>query len=369
MLVECKNCGAPLDVNGVERFVRCSYCDKVNRVRTMRTMEVQTPPQWRPPQTWQPPPQFGPFRPYQYHRVSSPIANRIPLIILGFVVMTSLVGIIPAILGLLIEGASKRGARPGPTPARVERIHLTRHARQPELRTVTARGERLAAGVTGNPQCAGYIASDPQAELVTRGATSLAITGLPDEAVLVIQTSTGEHLCSQGPTLTGRLSTGTHRLWAGVRQNGSTPLVTLNIRAVTDDRLRPHSPPSLVALSERRMDLTANTRLSGVVDARVDALGIDPQCRGFVSAEPQLTVDLMEGRRMAFALEQHTDQLLLMVRNRNGRVHCEVVAPGAPLARAFDLPRGESAVWIGVTDLAARGQYALRRARHTEHPV
>lgn len=361
MLVECKNCGAPLDVNGVERFVRCSYCDKVNRVRTMRTMAVQTPPQWRPPPTWQPPPQFGPFRPYHYHPVRPPIANRLPLIILGFVVMTSLVGIIPAILGLLIEGASKLGARSGgPPPARVERIDLTRHARQPELRTVTARGERLAAGVTGNPQCAGYIASDPQAELVTRGATSLAITGLPDEAVLVIQTSTGEHLCSQGPTLTGRLSTGTHRLWAGVRQNGSTPLVTLNIRTVTDDRLRPHSPPSLAELSERRMDLTANTRLSGVVDARVDALGVDPQCRGFVSAEPQLTVYLIGNRRIAIALEQHTDELLLMARNSEGRVHCEVVAPGTPVARAFDLSSGESAVWIGVTDLAARGQYALQ---------
>ncbi len=358
MLVECKNCGAPLDVNGVERFIRCSYCDKVNRVRTMRTMAFQTPPQWQPPQTWQPPPQFGPFRPYQYHRVSSPIANRIPLIVLGFVVMISLAGVIPAIAGVLIEAASARSSRSA--PPRAERIRLTRSMRQPELRTVTARGERLAGEVTGNPQCAGYIASDPQAELVTGGATSFAITGLPNEAVVVIRTSTGEHLCSQGPTLTGRLSTGTHRLWAGVRQNGSTPLVTLNIRAAIDDRIRPSASPSLAELSERRMDLTADTRLSGVVDARVDALGVDPQCRGFVSAEPQLTVDLMEARRVAFAIEQHADELLLMVRTRAGRFFCEVVPPAAPLARSFDLPRGESALWIGVTDLTARGQYSLR---------
>lgn len=58
MLVECQNCGAPLDVKPKDRVVRCAYCASNNQVNRTRTIAQQTPPGWRPPQLWVPPAHF-----------------------------------------------------------------------------------------------------------------------------------------------------------------------------------------------------------------------------------------------------------------------------------------------------------------------
>jgi LSD1 subclass zinc finger protein len=55
MLVECTNCGAPLDVTPTSRLVTCAYCDKKNVVAKMTTMQLQTPARWAPPRQWTPP--------------------------------------------------------------------------------------------------------------------------------------------------------------------------------------------------------------------------------------------------------------------------------------------------------------------------
>jgi len=53
MLVECKNCGAPLSVQRDDaRYVECGYCAKTNRVGKLKTLQAQTPVQWRPPEVW-----------------------------------------------------------------------------------------------------------------------------------------------------------------------------------------------------------------------------------------------------------------------------------------------------------------------------
>lgn len=55
MLVECGNCGAPLDVEGDPTFVKCRYCDRSNKVKSLRTLSMQTPATWQPPPRWTPP--------------------------------------------------------------------------------------------------------------------------------------------------------------------------------------------------------------------------------------------------------------------------------------------------------------------------
>lgn len=57
MLIECNNCGAPLDVSSGARQVRCGYCRMTSPVRRMRTLSVQAPADWQPPKVWMPPPQ------------------------------------------------------------------------------------------------------------------------------------------------------------------------------------------------------------------------------------------------------------------------------------------------------------------------
>ncbi len=54
MLLECKNCGAPLDV-GNQINAKCGYCKASSVVKTMRSLAMQTPPGWQPPPQWTPP--------------------------------------------------------------------------------------------------------------------------------------------------------------------------------------------------------------------------------------------------------------------------------------------------------------------------
>src|SRR5262245_43409132 len=55
MLLECKNCGAPLEVKPSKPRARCRYCKATNRTEELRTLAPRTPPDWRPPRVWVPP--------------------------------------------------------------------------------------------------------------------------------------------------------------------------------------------------------------------------------------------------------------------------------------------------------------------------
>jgi LSD1 subclass zinc finger protein len=55
MLLECRNCGAPLDVKSGARFVKCNYCDFTSQLDQLRTIQQQTPPAWKAPAVWTPP--------------------------------------------------------------------------------------------------------------------------------------------------------------------------------------------------------------------------------------------------------------------------------------------------------------------------
>jgi hypothetical protein len=56
MLVQCENCGAPLDVkDAFTTHVTCAYCGASNKVRSLKTIAATTPQGWVPPQQWSPP--------------------------------------------------------------------------------------------------------------------------------------------------------------------------------------------------------------------------------------------------------------------------------------------------------------------------
>lgn len=57
MLIDCKNCGAPLDVPERGWFTTCGYCRTTQRVAKPPQGIYATPPDWRAPQTWTPPAQ------------------------------------------------------------------------------------------------------------------------------------------------------------------------------------------------------------------------------------------------------------------------------------------------------------------------
>lgn len=54
MLIECQNCGAPLDVAGSATRVRCAYCKKTSDVGQYKLVSSETPADFKQPQTWTP---------------------------------------------------------------------------------------------------------------------------------------------------------------------------------------------------------------------------------------------------------------------------------------------------------------------------
>jgi LSD1 subclass zinc finger protein len=55
MLLECSNCGAPLDVQGGARRTKCNYCGQTTQVGKLEKVADETPQGWEPPKQWSPP--------------------------------------------------------------------------------------------------------------------------------------------------------------------------------------------------------------------------------------------------------------------------------------------------------------------------
>ena len=55
MLLECENCGAPLDIQEGATTSRCHYCGKTAQVAALKTVADVTPRGWTPPTHWTPP--------------------------------------------------------------------------------------------------------------------------------------------------------------------------------------------------------------------------------------------------------------------------------------------------------------------------
>jgi len=53
MIVECGNCGAPLEAEQASRFVKCRYCKHSNKVASTRTLMAVTPADWQAPSEWE----------------------------------------------------------------------------------------------------------------------------------------------------------------------------------------------------------------------------------------------------------------------------------------------------------------------------
>jgi LSD1 subclass zinc finger protein len=83
VIVQCRHCGAPLDVSKRSRKVKCAYCGTVNVVGETRHLQAETPRNWAPPQTWTPPTGAAPL-PYRPPSAGAKVAIWL-LVIFGLV--------------------------------------------------------------------------------------------------------------------------------------------------------------------------------------------------------------------------------------------------------------------------------------------
>jgi LSD1 subclass zinc finger protein len=94
MLLQCANCGAPLDGRAGAKTVKCNYCNQTNVTAELVTVAPAVPPAWRPPPTWTPPAHF-PAQSVQlsYRRTSSMATG----LVTG-VILVAVGGVVAAVL-------------------------------------------------------------------------------------------------------------------------------------------------------------------------------------------------------------------------------------------------------------------------------
>lgn len=88
MLIQCKHCGAPLDVREGRSHAKCRYCGFKSRVASTKTIAPTTPKGWTPPKTWTPPDDASTTStPLHYHRTARGVML-IPLLVAGGAAIT-----------------------------------------------------------------------------------------------------------------------------------------------------------------------------------------------------------------------------------------------------------------------------------------
>ncbi|MEZ4446854.1 MAG: hypothetical protein R3B72_47685 [Polyangiaceae bacterium] len=114
MIIECKHCGAPLDVEVNASLARCKYCGTTQRVRTARTQYPQTPPNWSPPQQWTPPAHV-PARsvPLRYDAGKKVVTFVVAMILVTTIVPFLVIG---GVVIFIIMAAPSPRATPSPPP-------------------------------------------------------------------------------------------------------------------------------------------------------------------------------------------------------------------------------------------------------------
>lgn len=357
MIVECKHCGAPLDVERGSAFARCSYCGHTNKVKSAKTLLAESPIGWQPPPTWQPPPQYrAPQVPLPYSPGPAPKARAgcgAPLF--GLVLTAAIAGVVAfgngAFSGLPFFGPDLEGA---PTVATVELASL---ASAGPLQGEA--GGSLAASGLGTG-CQGHLPRAPQLVLRAHEPVHVRIgtqTGSNTDLVMAIRTADGRWLCdddsggSRMPLITATLAPGDHRVWVGTFTRGESAPFTFTLQGGPGggpDGLAPEATPLIgeVTLGAEAVRATWPGTTTGWVEA--SPVG-GPRCRGWIPAAPHLRLDANAPRRVRIETSDNggTD-LVMLVRSPSGRVECDDDSGGSLNPRIdTTLEPGRTNVWIG----------------------
>jgi len=103
MLLECSHCGAPLDVSSGSRYIECGYCGTRTRARKLRTLSLETPEGFQPPERWRPPAQAAANSAVELKRKRTRTGLLILLFLLGPFILIA--GFMVLVIGLIVVGA------------------------------------------------------------------------------------------------------------------------------------------------------------------------------------------------------------------------------------------------------------------------
>ena len=365
MIVECKKCGAPLEVTPRSAFAQCSYCGNANKVKSARTLMAERPPGWAPPPVWTPP--------AAAEAESAPLAYRPPTTQplrkrsgLGSVFRSALRLAVP--IGVLLVGGvvayyySGAGGLPfvGIDESGEPRLGVVDLDAVSNVPTVLQGGAESDWSVDHlGSACRGSVGRLPHVLLRASQEVSVRLDVTTEvDLVMVVRTADGEWLCDDdsgsgmAPAITANLGPGDHRVWVGAFSSARGGLFSLTVTSQTTGGTQPvgglliEGPPSLGVVAVGEGAIHGLWDGSTAPFTEVSTLG--PGCGGFVPMAPHVLLESTMPRAVRIETAQSNVDLVLVVRTPSGRFICdddsgEGLNPRVELGTEI----GRSAVWVG----------------------
>ncbi len=359
MIVECKKCGAPLNVVDGQRLIQCSYCGATSQVKGMRTAAMQTPPGWQPPPTWQAPPSTStstsaPLTANVYRPSVSPPSSSNAGCLTG----------LGSFIALLAIGGGVAYTTMGGSFIPSVDLHAAPTAGTVVLGATPTTGRTFPAVANGSiaanrlsSACRGHFSSAPHLVLRVTTAQQVTITSRgTGDLTLAVRDPSGLWRCDDdggegtNPRLTLSLTPGVYPVWFGRYSESSA----VAFEALVDsdavgsvplaNGLAVASAPTLgvIALS----GASSTTTREGVAGGLLSASTLGSNCRGYIPAVPHLSLMVRDHRRVVLTTASTTD-LTMVVRDAAGALHCDDDSVGnQPRVETFAAP-GIVQVWVG----------------------
>jgi DNA-directed RNA polymerase subunit RPC12/RpoP len=118
MIIECKQCGAPLEIKANATLARCAYCGTTQRVKTATTQFRQTPPGWHAPAQWTPPRQ-APARSVPLRFDHTKTIRKVVILIVVITLVTTILPI--AIVVIVVIAGAVSASSSNSKPSRSKR--------------------------------------------------------------------------------------------------------------------------------------------------------------------------------------------------------------------------------------------------------
>lgn len=375
MIVECERCGAPLDVRENQQVAKCNYCRATQRVKSLRTREMRTPPDWKPPPVWTP-------QDHRRERFPQPMQHR---------PASSAGPIVGAVLGVFVlagVGSATFFLHRNGTLSGLDLVSPPTLGQFEIGPVFPVRFDR--PGVAGGPvdamrmgpACRGHFARAPHALLRLRQQASLSITTLNNNSVdltMAVRGPDGAFRCDDdsgegsNPRVHGPLPPGDYRVWVGTYSASQSAPFTLSVQvnatgnSIDLNGLSPDAAPQAGAF-----DLEANGGFatgSGTAAGFVEGTHVNSSCRGYYNSAPTATMRITQPRFLSLTTEGSAD-ITMLLRDPGGHILCDDDSGYAANPRIETMASpGVYQMWVGIYSQGQSSPYTFSVASEVVPPV
>jgi len=236
-----------------------------------------------------------------------------------------------------------------------------------------------------NPQCTGYISQAANHTLTASAPFSnliIAVHGGSNDTTLVVQKPDGTYLCNDDtdgfhPMVSGPIPAGNVNIWVGSYQANQRFPYTLGLSELASTRPSTlagggttGSTPSAALQTDGTNSNFGTVTLTpgftpdphvvqGTSGGSVDASNVNPQCRGWVSPQPDHLFTTQQAFSNLKILVSSTSDTTLVIHKPDGTYLCNDDADGLNPAVTGLFTPGTYRIWVGSYQQGQNSAYRL----------